>query len=114
VARLSNILICRGSDSRQCTESSMNTINPLGGTRDMGRNIRAQRMFATHEITNSTVLSAKRLDWRRPHVRNAIALLGVALLFVALQFYDPKFLQCGIDYNASEMREASSKLVLLP
>jgi hypothetical protein len=56
--------------------------------------------------------SAKRLDWRRPHVRNAIALIGVALLFVALQFYDPKLLQYGIDYNASEMREAASKLVL--
>jgi hypothetical protein len=57
-------------------------------------------------------VSAKRLDWWRPHVRNAIALLGVALLFVALHFYGTKFIQFGIDYNASEIREAHSKLIL--
>ena len=63
-------------------------------------------------IRLSFTVSAKRLDWRRPHVRNAIALLGVALLFVALHFYGPKFFQSGIDYNASEIREAPLKLVL--
>ena len=63
-------------------------------------------------IRQSYTVSAKRLDWRRPHVRNAIALLGVALLFVALHFYAPNVLQFGIDYNASEIREAPSKLVL--
>jgi hypothetical protein len=56
-------------------------------------------------------VSAQRLGWRRFQVRSAI-LLGVALLFVALHFYGPKFLQFGIDYNASEIREAPSKLVL--
>jgi hypothetical protein len=60
----------------------------------------------------SYAVSAKRLDWRRIHIRNAIALLGVALLFVALHFYGPKFLQFGIDYNASEVHETHSKLVL--
>jgi hypothetical protein len=63
-------------------------------------------------IRLSYPISAKRLDRRRYHVRNAIALLGIALLFFALQFYAPKFLQFGIDYNASEMRETPSKLVL--
>lgn len=63
-------------------------------------------------IRLSYAVSAKRLDWGRPQVRNAIALLGVALLLVALHFYGPNFLQFGIDYNASEVREAPSKLVL--
>jgi len=63
-------------------------------------------------IRPSFTVPAKRHDWRRPHVRNAIALLGVALLFVALHFYGPKVLQFGIDYNASEIRETPSKLVL--
>ena len=63
-------------------------------------------------IRLSYAVSAKRLDWGRPQVRNAIGLLGVALLFVALHFYGPNFLQFGIDYNASEVREAPSKLVL--
>jgi hypothetical protein len=63
-------------------------------------------------IRLSYAVSAKRLDWRRPHLRSAIALLGVALLLVALHFHGPKFLQFGIDYNASEIREAPSKLVL--
>jgi hypothetical protein len=63
-------------------------------------------------IRLSYTVSAKRLDWRRPHVRNAIALLGVALFFVALDFFGPKLLQFGIHYNASEIREAPSKLVL--
>jgi hypothetical protein len=60
----------------------------------------------------SYAVSAKRRNWRRFHARNAIALLGVALLFVALHFYGPKFLQFGIDYNASEIREAPLKLIL--
>ena len=63
-------------------------------------------------IRLSYAVSAKRLNWRRRQVRNAIALLGVALLFVALHFYGPKFLQFGIDYNASEVREAPTKLIL--
>jgi hypothetical protein len=63
-------------------------------------------------IRLSDAVSAKRLDRWRPHVRNAIALLGVALLFVALHFYGPKFLQFGINYNASEIREGPSRLVL--
>ena len=63
-------------------------------------------------IRRSYAVSAKRLDWRRIQVRSAIALLGIALLFVALHLYFPKFLQFGIDYNASEIREAPSKLVL--
>ena len=49
--------------------------------------------------------------YERP-VAADVQLKGVALLFVALHFYGPKFLQFGIDYNASEMREAPSKLVL--
>jgi hypothetical protein len=57
-------------------------------------------------------VSAKRRNWRRLHAPNAIALLGVALLFVAVHFYGPKVLQFGIDYNASEIREAPSKLIL--
>ena len=63
-------------------------------------------------IRLSYAVSAKKFDWRRLQVRSAIALLGVALLFVALHFYGPKFFQSGIDYNASEIREAPLKLVL--
>ena len=63
-------------------------------------------------IRLSYAASTKRLDWRRPHVRNAIAFLGVALLFVALHFFGAKLLQFGIDYNASEIGEAPSKLAL--
>jgi len=63
-------------------------------------------------IRPSHAVSAKRLDWRRLQVRSAIALLGVGLLFVALHFYGPKLLEFGMDYNASEIREAPSKLVL--
>jgi hypothetical protein len=63
-------------------------------------------------IRPSRAVSAKRLDWRRLQVRSAIALLGVALLFVALHLYGLKFLQFGMDYNASEIREAHSKLIL--
>ena len=55
---------------------------------------------------------AKKFVWWRPHARNAIALLAVALVFVALHFYGPTFLQFGINYNASEIRETPSKLVL--
>jgi hypothetical protein len=55
---------------------------------------------------------AKKVVWRRPHARNAIALLGVALVCVALHFYGATFTQLGIDYNESEIRETPSKLVL--
>jgi hypothetical protein len=70
----------------------------------------SQHMRAPNRLSHA--VSAKRIDWRRIHVRNAIALLGVALLVVALHFYSAKILQVGIDYNASEIREAHSKLVL--
>jgi hypothetical protein len=60
----------------------------------------------------SHAVSAKIVDWRRLQVRSAIALFGVALFFVALHFYGANFLQFGIDYNASEIHEAPSKLIL--
>ena len=63
-------------------------------------------------IRLSHAVYAKILDWRRLQVRSAIALFGVALFFVALHFYGANFLQFGIDYNASEVHEATSKLVL--
>jgi hypothetical protein len=55
---------------------------------------------------------SRRRDWRQPRVRNAVTLLGLALLIVALHFYGPKMLQFGVDYDASEIREAPSKMVL--
>jgi hypothetical protein len=63
-------------------------------------------------IRKSHAVSAKRRDWRQPQVRNAIFLLGLALLIVAHHFYGPKMLQFGVDYDASEIREAPSKMVL--
>jgi hypothetical protein len=63
-------------------------------------------------IRLSHAVSAKTLDWRRLQVRSAIALFGVALFFVAVHFYGANFLQFGIDYNASEIHETPSKLVL--
>jgi hypothetical protein len=63
-------------------------------------------------IRKSHAVSAKRLDWQQPHVRNAVALLGLALLIAALHFYGPTQLQFGVDYDASEIREAPSKIVL--
>jgi hypothetical protein len=54
-------------------------------------------------------------DWWSHHVRNAIAVLGIAILFAAGHFLTPvqKSLQLGIDYNTSEIRGTPSK-VLLP
>ena len=54
-------------------------------------------------------------DWWSHHVRNAIAVLGIAILFAAGHFFIPlqKSLQLGIDYNTSEIRGTPSK-VLLP
>jgi hypothetical protein len=54
-------------------------------------------------------------DWWSHHVRNTIAVIGIAILFAAGYFFIPlqKSLQLGIDYNTSEIREAPSK-VLLP
>lgn len=48
-------------------------------------------------------------------MRNAIAVLGIAILFAAGHFLTPvqKSLQLGIDYNTSEIRGTPSK-VLLP
>jgi hypothetical protein len=60
----------------------------------------------------SHAVSAKRRDRRQPQVRNAIFLLGLALLIVALHFCGPKLLQFGVDYDASEIREAPSKMML--
>jgi hypothetical protein len=80
----------------------------MSGTR--ARSGCSQHMRLPNLMWNT--VSAKRPGWWGRHVRNAIALLGVALLFVALHFYGPKVLLFGIDYNSSEIRGAHSKLVL--
>src|SRR5471030_427856 len=41
------------------------------------------------------------LDWRRPHIRDALALLGIGVVvFAAAHFFDlpPHLMQLGIDY----------------
>jgi hypothetical protein len=63
----------------------------------------------------SRTLFPNRFDWWSHHVRNTVAVLGIAILFAAGHFFIPlhKSLQLGIDYNTSEIRGAPSK-VLLP